>query len=84
MGCKRLSVPGEKMDTQKQVVNRLRSAFQSGVTIPEQFRQSQLTKLMSMIRDNEEQIVDALHKDLGKVHDFVCHMSYADSTCTNT
>ncbi|KAM4531013.1 aldehyde dehydrogenase family 3 member B1 isoform 1-T2 [Odontesthes bonariensis] len=54
------------MDTQKQVVYRLRSAFQSGVTIPEQFRQSQLTKLMSMIRDNEEQIVDALHKDLAK------------------
>lgn len=54
------------MGTQSQVVDRLRSAFLSGVTIPEQFRQTQLTKLMSMIKDNEEQILDALHKDLAK------------------
>lgn len=54
------------MNTQSQVVDRLRSAFHSGVTIPEQFRRSQLTKLMSMIKDNEEQILKALHKDLGK------------------
>ncbi|XP_033500707.2 aldehyde dehydrogenase family 3 member B1 isoform X2 [Epinephelus lanceolatus] len=54
------------MGTQSQVVDRLRSAFRSGVTIPEQFRQTQLTKLMSMIKDNEEQILDALHKDLAK------------------
>ncbi|XP_042360409.1 aldehyde dehydrogenase family 3 member B1 [Plectropomus leopardus] len=54
------------MDTQSQVVDRLRSAFRSGITIPEQFRQTQLAKLMTMIKDNEEQILNALHKDLAK------------------
>lgn len=54
------------METQRQVVDRLGSAFRSGITIPEQFRQTQLTKLMSMIKDNEERILDALHKDLAK------------------
>nr|XP_020463985.1 aldehyde dehydrogenase family 3 member B1-like [Monopterus albus]XP_020463986.1 aldehyde dehydrogenase family 3 member B1-like [Monopterus albus] len=54
------------MDTQSQVVDKLRSAFRSGVTIPEQFRRTQLTKLMSMIKDNEEQFLNALHKDLSK------------------
>ncbi|CAG5986555.1 unnamed protein product, partial [Menidia menidia] len=54
------------MDVQKQVVSRLRAAFQAGVTAPEEFRRAQLTQLGSMIRDNEEQIVAALHRDLGK------------------
>ncbi|GAA6228633.1 aldehyde dehydrogenase family 3 member B1-like isoform X1 [Lates japonicus] len=54
------------METQSQVVDRLQSAFHSGITIPEQFRRTQLTKLMSMIKDNEEQILNALHKDLAK------------------
>lgn len=54
------------MDTQSQVVDRLRSAFRSGITVPEQFRRTQLTKLMSMIKDNEELILNALHKDLAK------------------
>uniref|UniRef100_A0A3Q1I6M7 Aldehyde dehydrogenase n=1 Tax=Anabas testudineus TaxID=64144 RepID=A0A3Q1I6M7_ANATE len=49
-----------------QVVDRLRSAFRSGVTMPEQFRRTQLTNLMSMIKDNEEQILNALYKDLAK------------------
>ncbi|XP_051245105.1 aldehyde dehydrogenase family 3 member B1 [Dicentrarchus labrax] len=54
------------MDTQSQVVERLRTVFSSGITIPEQFRRTQLTKLMSMIKDNEEEILNALHKDLAK------------------
>lgn len=54
------------MDAQSQVVDRLRSAFRSGVTLPEQFRRTQLTQLMSLIKDNEEQILKALHKDLAK------------------
>ncbi|XP_029013862.1 aldehyde dehydrogenase family 3 member B1 [Betta splendens] len=55
------------METQSQaVVDKLRAAFRSGVTLPEQFRRSQLTQLMSMIKDNEEQILEALHKDLAK------------------
>lgn len=70
-----VSFLGERMDTQSQVVDRLRSAFRSGITVPEQFRRTQLTKLMSMIKDNEELILNALHKDLAKV--YVCaHMTY--------
>ncbi|XP_047427808.1 aldehyde dehydrogenase family 3 member B1 [Mugil cephalus] len=57
---------GERMDNHREVVERLRSAFRSGVTIPEQFRRAQLTKLKSLLKDNEEQIVKALHEDLAK------------------
>ncbi|XP_070778633.1 aldehyde dehydrogenase family 3 member B1 isoform X1 [Enoplosus armatus] len=54
------------MDTQSQVVDRLRAASCSGIPVPEHFRRTQLTKFMSMIKDNEELIVNALHKDLAK------------------
>ncbi|XP_062295085.1 aldehyde dehydrogenase family 3 member B1 [Scomber scombrus] len=54
------------MDTYSQVVDRLRTVFRSGVTVPEQFRRTQLTNLMSLVKENEEQIVKALHKDLAK------------------
>lgn len=55
------------MDAQVEVVDRLRSSFRSGITIPEEFRRSQLTNLMSLIKENEELILNALHKDLAKV-----------------
>lgn len=58
------------MDTQSQVLDRLRSAFHSGLTLPEDFRQTQLTKLTAMIKENEELILSALHKDLAKVQDY--------------
>lgn len=63
-------VAGNMMDpqSQTQLVETLRSTFKSGVTLPEQFRRSQLTRLMSMIRDNEDQINKALHQDIAKVH----------------
>lgn len=54
------------MDTHKQVVDQLRSTFRSGITIPEHFRQAQLTNLLTMMKDNEQLILDALHKDLAK------------------
>lgn len=54
------------METHSQVVDRLRSAFRSGVTVPEQFRRTQLTKLMSMLKENEDRFVNALHEDLAK------------------
>uniref|UniRef100_A0A8C8E2F4 Aldehyde dehydrogenase n=1 Tax=Oryzias sinensis TaxID=183150 RepID=A0A8C8E2F4_9TELE len=54
------------MESQSQMVARLRAAFRSGVTVPEEFRRTQLTGLMSMIKDNEDQITDALHRDLAK------------------
>lgn len=56
------------MESQSQMVARLRATFRSGVTVPEEFRRTQLTGLMSMIKDNEDQITDALHRDLAKVH----------------
>lgn len=63
------------MDTQIQVLDRLRTAFRSGVTLPEQFRRSELNQLMSMLKENEQLIVDALHKDLAKVEICVHVMS---------
>lgn len=65
--CVCLCFPGERMDTQSQVVDRLRSAFRTRVTMPEQFRQAQLKQLMAMIQENEQLIIDALHEDLAKV-----------------
>lgn len=54
------------METHTEVLDRLRATFRSGVTRPEQFRRTQLNKLMSMVTENQEQIIQALHKDLGK------------------
>ncbi|KAM9843827.1 aldehyde dehydrogenase family 3 member B1 isoform 1-T3 [Aulostomus maculatus] len=54
------------MEAQSQVVDRLRSSFRSGVTLPEQFRQTQLSRLLSMLKENEEKILAALHDDLAK------------------
>lgn len=61
------------MDTQSQVVDRLRSAFRTRVTMPEQFRQAQLKQLMAMIQENEQLIINALHEDLAKVWKH-CHI----------
>lgn len=55
------------MDAHKQVVDKLRTTFRSGVTIPEEFRRTQLTRLMALMKENEELILKALHKDLAKV-----------------
>lgn len=54
------------MDAHKEVLERLRCSFQSGLTLPEQFRRTQLTQLRSMIKDNQEAILKALHQDLAK------------------
>ncbi|KAM7386112.1 hypothetical protein PAMA_008972 [Pampus argenteus] len=54
------------MDAHSQEVDRLRSVFRTGVTIPEEFRRTQLTNLISMIKENEEHILNALHEDLAK------------------
>ncbi|KAM3836143.1 aldehyde dehydrogenase family 3 member B1 [Diretmus argenteus] len=53
-------------DSQSRVVARLRSAFRSGVTVPEQFRLTQLSNLLALVRENEQLILDAVHKDLAK------------------
>ncbi|XP_068193392.1 aldehyde dehydrogenase family 3 member B1 [Antennarius striatus] len=54
------------MDTHSAVVERLRSSFVSGVTKPEAFRQTQLMNAMSMLQENEQKIIEAMHKDLAK------------------
>lgn len=55
------------METQIQVIDRLRESFRRGISKPEQFRREQLNSLISMIRDNEELFLKAVHKDLNKV-----------------
>ncbi|XP_077590838.1 aldehyde dehydrogenase family 3 member B1 isoform X2 [Stigmatopora nigra] len=55
-----------RMDNKSEVVNRLRTTFRSGITVSEQFRRVQLSNLKSMIQENEEDILKALHKDLYK------------------
>lgn len=55
------------MESQKQVLERLRAAFRSGVTLPMHFRLTQLEAMMSLFEDNENQILEALHEDLAKV-----------------
>ncbi|XP_029997441.1 aldehyde dehydrogenase family 3 member B1 [Sphaeramia orbicularis] len=54
------------MATETQVVEKLRATFRSGITVPEQFRRTQLNNLMAMVNENEEQILKALHQDLAK------------------
>lgn len=71
------------MDTQTQVLDRLRSAFNSGITVPEQFRRTQLTKLTSLIKENEELLLNALHKDLAKVQD-CAHVTPTTSSTRST
>ncbi|XP_077391792.1 aldehyde dehydrogenase family 3 member B1 isoform X1 [Festucalex cinctus] len=54
------------MDSKSEIVERLRSSFRSGITISQEFRCVQLSNLRSMIQENEEDILNALHKDLCK------------------
>lgn len=55
------------MEIQKQVIERLRTAFRSNVTLSLHFRLTQLEALLSLLEDNEALILEALHKDLNKV-----------------
>lgn len=54
------------MESHKEVVERLRGAFRSGVTLPIHFRLTQLKAMLLMLEDNEAQILEALHQDLAK------------------
>lgn len=60
------------MEGQKQVIERLRAAFRSKMTVPLHFRRTQLEALLSLLEDNEAQILEALHKDLTKVPGHSC------------
>lgn len=48
------------------VVARLRAGYRSGVTRPLEWRQGQLGRLVRLLRDNEDELLDALAADLGK------------------
>ncbi|XP_018593883.1 aldehyde dehydrogenase family 3 member B1 [Scleropages formosus] len=54
------------MDGQQAVIDRLRASFRSGISLPEQFRLGQLKALLTLVTDNEQQILEALQKDLAK------------------
>ncbi|XP_041942974.1 aldehyde dehydrogenase family 3 member B1 [Alosa sapidissima] len=54
------------MESHSEVIARLRAAFCTRVTIPLQFRLTQLKALLALMEENEAQIVEALHKDLAK------------------
>ncbi|CAL9693950.1 unnamed protein product [Knipowitschia caucasica] len=54
------------MESQVEMLQRLRASFSSRVTVPESFRRSQLLQLQSLLQENEQLLLDALHKDLAK------------------
>ncbi|XP_055008761.1 aldehyde dehydrogenase family 3 member B1 [Boleophthalmus pectinirostris] len=54
------------MESHSAMLQRLRTSFQSGVTVPEKFRRAQLNQLLSLLQENEQRILEALHKDLAK------------------
>ena len=44
----------------------LRKAFSSGITRPLEWRRQQLRRLEALIQENEKELSEALHRDLGK------------------
>jgi aldehyde dehydrogenase (NAD+) len=50
----------------EEVVDRQRTAFRAGKSKSYDFRISQLKRLESMLRDNENEFTEALMKDLGR------------------
>uniref|UniRef100_A0A8C6U6U1 Aldehyde dehydrogenase 3 family, member B1 n=1 Tax=Neogobius melanostomus TaxID=47308 RepID=A0A8C6U6U1_9GOBI len=54
------------MASHSEVLQRLRTSFRSGVTVPEEFRRAQLKQLLRMLEENEESFLKALHQDLAK------------------
>ena len=58
----------------EEIVKKQRSYYMSGATRPVEFRLTALRKLQQAVRDNENQICDALLKDLNK-HPFESYMA---------
>ena len=48
------------------ILDSQRAFFRAGNTIPTVFRIEMLSKLKRAVKANEERIIEALHKDLGK------------------
>lgn len=61
------------------ILEKQKSFFQSGATIPVEFRKEMLKKLYSAIEKNEEEIAKALKTDLGKseFEGFMCETGLA-------
>ena len=57
---------GHTKESIHQIVLNQREFFNSGQTLSIKFRKEQLKKLKSAIIDNQQQIIDALHIDLGR------------------
>jgi aldehyde dehydrogenase (NAD+) len=55
-----------KEETIISLVNAQRAFYHSGITKSLDWRRQQLNALLKMLRENEEQIVEALHLDMGK------------------
>ncbi|MGB5593703.1 MAG: aldehyde dehydrogenase [Crocosphaera sp.] len=55
-----------QVDNIKSVINEQRNFFALGMTQSVDFRRQQLKKLKQLINDHENEIVEALYKDLGK------------------
>lgn len=74
-----------EMEGYKQVIERLRATFRSNMTVPLHFRRTQLEALLSLLEDNEPQILEALHKDLTKVHAHACtpHLHFPMAALTH-
>ena len=53
-------------ETAAEVVGRLRATFNTGVTRPLDWRVSQLQRLRALLVENEQQLIEALWKDLRK------------------
>jgi len=58
-----------------QIFQKVKNAFDSGVTRDVQFRKKQLTSLKQFMEDNHEAILDCLAKDLSKVPLFVNYLT---------
>ena len=65
---------GHTKESIRQIVLNQREFFATGQTLDIKFRREQLKKLKKAIVDNQQQIVDALHVDLGRceVESYLC------------
>ena len=65
---------GHTKESIHQIVLNQREFFATGQTLSIKFRKEQLKKLKKAIVDNQQQIVDALHIDLGRgeVESYLC------------
>uniref|UniRef100_A0A3B5L5X3 Aldehyde dehydrogenase n=1 Tax=Xiphophorus couchianus TaxID=32473 RepID=A0A3B5L5X3_9TELE len=65
------------MSQEELVVERARRSFQTGRSKPLEFRLQQLRRLQSFLKERQEDIKDALQKDLGKVgNSFITHIYF--------